>query len=289
MQKGKMRFSLPDFADSFRLNLMFVQLMSKNPVLLQDDVAIDSVYGCFPNCLLNGGRAFVREPYTHAQMEATFAAFADYGVAPRLTLTNMLATPEQLHDPYVEDILEVGSAFGAEAIVYADFVADYVRERYGMKCVLSTTREIADVQTFNQMARRYDCVVLNYNFNKDRGFLRAIERPSKVEVMVNEYCVHGCPRRREHYLHNSTDQTRENLTPYDCHADKIKVFLRHEPGDPVFFTNEEVARLHRETGIDRFKIVGRGIPYDVVLESYAYYLVKPEYREDVKAVVRSMA
>jgi len=34
-----------------------------------------------------------------------------------------------------------------------------------------------------------------------------------------------------------------------------------------------------------FKIVGRGIPFDIVLESYTYYLIKPEYRRDVKKYI----
>lgn len=289
MADGKMRFSLPDFADSFALNLAFAQVVSRNPVLLQEGVALDAVYGCFPSCLLNGGRAFVREPYSHDEIEATFAAFAELGVRLKLTLTNMLATEEHLGDPYLADILETGSRYGAEAIVYADFVGDYVRQRYGMGCTLSTTREIRSAEEFNRAARRYDCVVLNFNFGKDRAFIDAIEDKSKVEVMVNEYCALGCPQRQRHYLHNSEDQMRDELTPYDCRADKIKVFLRHEPGDPVFFTDVEAAQLHRETGIERFKVVGRGIPLDVVLESYVYYLVKPEYRLDVKRVVGAMA
>lgn len=288
MASDAMLFSLPDFADGFDLNRAFIGLIRRNPELLQDGVVVDNVYGCFPNCALNGGRAFVRERYTRAQMDAVFRVLADLGVRPRLTLTNMLATPEHLADPYLNDILAVGSAYGAEAIVYHDFVADYVRQRYGMRCILSTTRGIRDVGEFNEQARRYDCVVLDFNHNKDRAFIDAIEDPAKVEVMVNEYCSLGCPRRREHYLHNSDDQMRGALTPYDCRADKINAFLRHKPGDPVLFTDVEVAQLHRETGIARFKIVGRGIPHDVVLESYTYYLVKPEYRGDVRRAVRSM-
>lgn len=285
MSESTMQFSLPDFADNFDLNLLFVQLASRNPILFADDVGINNVYGCFPNSPLNGGRAFVREPYTHEEIEDTFAAFADCGVKLRLTLTNMLATEEHLHDSYVADILKTGSRYGAEAIVYADFVGDYVRERFGMKCILSTTREITDVDEFNRMAQRYDCVVLNYNFNKDRSFIDAIADKSKVEVMVNEYCTHGCSRRQQHYLHNSQDQMNNDLSPYDCRTDRINAFLKHAPSDPVFFTNEDVDRLHRETGISCFKIVGRGIPFDIVLESYTYYLIKPEYRRDVKKYI----
>lgn len=290
MQQDVLEYSLPDFADSFDLNLSFVRMVHRNPVLLQEGVSVGSVYGCFPNCLLNGGRTYLRDSYTRKEMEAVFSAFADYGVRPRLTLTNMLATEEHLGDAYVGDVLEVGAAYGAEAIVHSDFVADYVRERYGMKCILSTTRAVDNVDAFNRLAQRYDCVVLDYNANKNRGFINAITDKAKVEIMVNEYCAHGCSRRREHYLHNSKDQLDNTFTPFNCLSDnKFEVFLRHEPGDPVFFTDEEVARLHRETGIGHFKIVGRGVPSNIVLESYVYFLIKPEYRDDVKWVLAESA
>lgn len=285
MKQSLIRYSIPDFADNFDFNLLFLQLITKNPLLLKQGIVIDSIYGCFPNCALNGGRAFVREPYSRAMIDETFSAFAELEVTPRLTLTNMLAKEEDLHDPYVVDILEIGKNYGAEAIVFSDFVGNYIKDNYGMKIVLSTTRVIDTPEELNRMADSYDWVVLNYNHNKDKVFLDAIERPEKVEVMVNEYCVKGCPRRAEHYLHNSQDQRSNRLTSYDCRADKINTFLRHAPNDPIFFTDSEVSDLHRSTGIDRFKIVGRGIPFEIVLESYVYYLIAPDYQEDVRSVM----
>ena len=47
--------------------------------------------------------------------------------------------------------------------------------------------------------------------------------------------------------------------------------------------------LHDEYGIGYFKIVGRGVAFQTVLEAYAYYLVRPEYREDVKRMVMRAA
>ncbi|MFR4803139.1 MAG: hypothetical protein ACLT98_07380 [Eggerthellaceae bacterium] len=35
-------------------------MLEQRPALFQDGVRIDSVYGCFPACDLNGGRAFLR-------------------------------------------------------------------------------------------------------------------------------------------------------------------------------------------------------------------------------------
>ena len=126
------KYTLPDFTVGLGLNLFFVRLLEQRPALFQDDVRIDSVYGCFPACNLNGGRAFLRERSTPRQMEEAFSLLAEHGVKARLTLTNMLAGDDDLRDEYLNEMLAIASRYGAEAIVYADLVGDYVRERYGL-------------------------------------------------------------------------------------------------------------------------------------------------------------
>ena len=157
-----------------------------------------------------------------------------------------------------------------------------------MRCVLSTTRALADAAEVNRMTKRYDYVVLDYNRHKDPAFLAALEDRDKVEVMVNEFCAYQCPHRAQHYLHNSEDQRSGTMRPFECVAKRAD-FFDHEPGHPVIFTDREVRDLHDEYGIGYFKIVGRGVAFQTVLEAYAYYLVRPEYREDVKRMVMRAA
>ena len=78
------------------------------------------------------------------------------------------------------------------------------------------------------------------------------------------------------------------MRPFECVAKRAD-FFDHEPGHPVIFTDREVRDLHDEYGIGYFKIVGRGVAFQTVLEAYAYYLVRPEYREDVKRLVMRAA
>lgn len=278
------KYTLPDFTVGLGLNLFFISLLARRPGWFQDDVTIDSVYGCFPGCSMNGGRAYIRERTSVGKMDDTFSLLQEHGVKPRLTFTNMLAGQEHLRDRYFNAILEVGARHGAEAIVHSDAVGDYIRENFGMNLVLSTTRAIEKVDELNRMVDLYDFVVLNYNRHKDPAFLLSIEKPQKVEVMVNEFCQHGCPHRQEHYEHNSRDQLAGVMRPFECiakHAD----FFDHDPGHPVIFTDKEVGDLSEIYGIECYKIVGRGVAFQTVLESYVYYLVKPNYRKDVKRLV----
>lgn len=277
-------YTLPDFTQGLGLNLFFCRLLAMQPEVCRPQVQVGSIYGCFPSCALNGGRTLVRNKYSASHIERTYEILDEYGLCARLTLTNEFATQQDFKDPYVQEILTRGAAHGAQAIVYSDFVRDYVRSAFGMKTVLSTTRAITDVAAFNQACCENDYVVLDYSVHKDDAFLSAIEHPEKAEVMVNEFCVAGCPLRAEHYRHNSLDQQNNAVTSFTCPHKKAD-FFAHEPGHPVIFTAEEVQALSERYGITNFKIVGRGVPFETVLEALTYYLVKPEYHAEVKATV----
>lgn len=281
-----MQYTLPDFTANLGLNLFFVRLFMERPTWVQQNVEVASIYGCFPGCMLNGGRSYLREQMPAPQIERTFAILQEYGLVPRLTLTNMLATPDDLDDPYARAILEAAARYGGEAIVYSDELGQAVRERYGMPLVLSTTRALETPEEANAACETYDWVVLNYNHHKDPEFLSALEHPEKAEVMVNEFCVAHCPHRQEHYLVNSQDQHAGVQHPFQCVAHKAD-FFKHEAGHTVMFTADEVAALHETYGINAFKIVGRGVPFETVLEALAYYLVRPEYRVQVKQMVHA--
>ena len=282
-------YTLPDFTVGLKRNLVFAQLMRDCPQFFFDDVRIQSVYGCFPGCIVNGGRAFVREPYSARQIEATFEALDGQGIAARLTFTNMLVEERHLEDPYFNLILDAAADHGAGVIVYSDLVDAYVRARHPrMERTLSTTREILDAAELNRALEEFDLVVLNYNKNKDLAFLDQVEHPERLEVMANELCNPGCPHRNEHYLHNSRDQLAGTVTEFRRCDLSGKDFFKLAPTSPTILTNDDVRTLHERYGAPRFKIVGRGVAPDVNLESYLYYLVRPEHRAGLREALRTM-
>lgn len=282
------KYTLPDFTVGLSRNLFFIRLWRAHPEYFIDGLQLESVYGCFPDCILNGGRAFIRERYTDEQIEQTFALLRDENVVPRLTFTNMLAQPMHLEDDYVQDILQVTQKYHGEVIVYSDEIAELIKERYGLACILSTTRGIRDIDEVNQLTKKYDYVVLDYNLNKDYGFIKQIEDSEKIEIMVNEFCQYQCPHREEHYLHNSEDQMSGTMRTFECYHQDPGKFFDHSPDHPVFLTDTQVQELNQTFGINYFKIVGRGIHPETNLESYTYYLVKPQYREAIKQHARNV-
>lgn len=289
MAGSPINYTLPDFTVGLKRNLVFAQLMRDCPQFFFDDVRIQSVYGCFPGCIVNGGRAFVREPYSARQIEATFEALDGQGIAARLTFTNMLVEERHLEDPYFNLILDAAADHGAGVIVCSDLVDAYVRARHPrMERTLSTTREILDAAELNRALGAFDLVVLNYNKNKDLPFLDQVEHPERLEVMANELCNPGCPHRNEHYLHNSRDQLAGTVTEFRRCDLGGKDFFKLAPTSPTILTNDDVRTLHGRYGVPRFKIVGRGVAPDVNLESYLYYLVRPEHRAGLREALRSM-
>ncbi len=289
MAGSPINYTLPDFTVGLKRNLVFAQLMRDCPQFFFDDVRIQSVYGCFPGCVVNGGRAFVREPYSARQIEATFEALDGQGIAARLTFTNMLVEERHLEDPYFNLILDAAADHGAGVIVCSDLVDAYVRARHPrMERTLSTTREILDAAELNRALEEFDLVVLNYNKNKDLAFLDQVEHPERLEVMANELCNPGCPHRNEHYLHNSRDQLAGTVTEFRRCDLSGKDFFKLAPTSPTILTNDDVRTLHGRYGVPRFKIVGRGVAPDVNLESYLYYLVRPEHRAGLREALRTM-
>ena len=289
MAGSPINYTLPDFTVGLKRNLVFAQLMRDCPQFFFDDVRIQSVYGCFPGCVVNGGRAFVREPYSARQIEATFEALDGQGIAARLTFTNMLVEERHLEDPYFNLILDAAADHGAGVIVCSDLVDAYVRARHPrMERTLSTTREILDAAELNRALEEFDLVVLNYNKNKDLAFLDQVEHPERLEVMANELCNPGCPHRNEHYLHNSRDQLAGTVTEFRRCDLSGKDFFKLAPTSPTILTNDDVRTLHERYGVPRFKIVGRGVAPDVNLESYLYYLVRPEHRSGLREALRAM-
>lgn len=279
-------YALPDFTSNLQLNLSLVEAWHNDPAMFHDGVRFSNVYDCFPGCKANGGRHYPGAQYPPIQIHGTFAALNNAGVKARLTFTNVFMDSKMLRDDaYIRKILDIASRYDVEIIVYSDDVADYLRQNYPFKLVLSTTREITDVETLNKALERFDYVVLNYNLNKDYDFIARIDHPERLEVMVNELCAPNCPVRKQHYEHESRDQLNGESTLFSEECRRPKADLADLFSGPVVLANEEVVRLRADYGVRNFKIVGRNRKREKFVDVLLYYLVKPECHADVRRLL----
>ncbi len=279
-----LHYTLPDFTVNLGLNSFFARTLADHPDWGRPGVTIDSFYGNFPGCTLNGGRAYVRSPFTAQQISWTFAVLQEYGIQPRLTLTNMLATTKDLDHPYARLILDQAAAHNAGAIVFNEELGQEVQRRWGLPLTLSTTVPLQNAEQLNQKMSSYQYVVLDYNRHKDADYLQAIQWPERAELMVNEFCVKNCPHRQAHYRHNSEAQRREGLRPFPCRSNRPD-FFDHKPDHPVIFTVDEAETVAATYGIRQFKIVGRGAPTATLTDAYLHYLIRPEAHKEVQALL----
>ena len=226
-------------------------------------------------------------------MEKCLARYRNLGVACNVTFTNQLATSAAIErDAYGKHILSLLDEQSPDGdlpngvILYTDAMDEYVRSAHPrLRRISSTTKQLPSVQATNREIGEFDRVVLNYNLTHDEQAISSIDHPEKLEVMANEYCTHGCPYRTEHYRATSESQTKGVPCAFECKhkpAPQAWGFLNGLIEGDVFLKNDQIRHYANDLGVGSFKIVGRGLSRYDVIDSYLYYLVKPEHWYEVR-------
>ncbi|MBO4511069.1 MAG: hypothetical protein J5718_06975 [Lachnospiraceae bacterium] len=168
---------------------------------------------------------------------------------------------------------------------YASYMQQFGEAASGFAFISSTTKRLTDIEAVKkELEGDYALVVLDYDLNCDELTLKALEPyADRLEILVDEICYPHCPKRKDHYADESLMQlTFDKDTRYECTNKMTKPSFAEAMKRPHFIGNDKLPQ-YIERGYRNFKIVGRGLPQDMVLESYLYYLVKPEFREFIKS------
>ncbi len=276
---------LPGFCYFRLLNQILLNLMKDYPDCFREGYRIGSVYGTFPGAVWNGGRA-VFGSAGRQEIEAVLQIYNSRGIPVRFTWTNGLLEEKHLQDPYCNLIMELADNGLNQALVNAPVLEEYLRGRYpGYPLISSTTKRITGVEgLLEELKRDYFLVVLDYDLNHDREALEAIEdQAGRVEILVNEICFPGCPRRAEHYRHQSLAQLEGAVSnaEFPCPNHTREKTFEDCKRRPAFLSNEELDD-YVSRGFVNFKIMGRGMPQSFVRDAYLYYLVKDESRDFIR-------
>lgn len=167
---------------------------------------------------------------------------------------------------------------------YAGLMEQFGKAASGFAFISSTTKRITDLADVKkELEGDYALVVLDYDLNCDEPTLNALEPyADRLEILVDEICYPHCPKRKEHYADESLMQlTFDKDTRYECTNKMTRPSFAEAMKRPHFIGNDKLP-LYIERGYRNFKIVGRGLPQDMVLESYLYYLVKENERDFIK-------
>jgi len=291
----KARFHLPGIATHFKFNLIFATVLEQYPQYFRD-FEIASFYGAFPQSIWNGGRT--QEGLCDKKfVKMVLKAFNDRGIPVRFTFTNPALEKKHLSDKFCNMVMSLANNGLNEAIVVSPILEDYIRKTYpDFKLTSSTCKRLDDGERLAQeLEKDYSIVVVDYDLNNKFDILEKLPHKEKCEFLVNSNCRPACPNRKQHYYNVGVQQIN-----YANHMRKYP----DQPYDPIIFgdganqncpfftrnlfeirdlsTNIKPADIwdkYLPMGFNQFKIEGRTAWLFNLIETYIYYLAKPEYAD----------
>jgi len=280
---------LPGITVYFYLNQVIINTMKQYPDKFHEGYKVGAVYGTFPGAIWNGGRATFGVTLK-SDIEKIIKTYNDFGVPVKFTWTNTMLEPNHVYDAYCNLIMKCADNGQNHVLCNNEFLEEYLRKTYpGFKFISSTTKRLKDIDEIKkEFDKDYELVVLDYDLNHDETVLKELEPyADRVEILADEICFPDCNRRKEHYNVESLMQlTFDTGTCFDCPNKKQKPSFNIAKTRPHFISSEQISD-YVARGYRNFKLVGRGLPIDMVIESYVYYLAKEEHRDWVEKHIRT--
>ena len=291
----KARFHLPGIATHFKFNLIFATVLEQYPQYFRD-FEIASFYGAFPQSIWNGGRT--QEGLCDKRfVKMVLKEFNDRGIPVRFTFTNPALEKKHLNDKFCNMVMSLADNGLNEAIVVSPILEEYIRKNFpNFKLTSSTCKRLDDGERLAaELEKDYSIVVVDYDLNNKFDILEKLPHKEKCEFLVNSNCRPACPNRKQHYYNVGVQQIN-----YANHMRKYP----DKPYDPIIFgdganqncpfftrnlfeirdlsTNIKPADIwdkYLPMGFNQFKIEGRTAWLFNLIETYIYYLAKPEFAD----------
>ena len=285
MYNQKTIFHLPGL---FRYPGLYEALLKnwrENPETFKDNVVIGSVYDS-PTCVWNGGRLVLQNQPGESDLRMLKDMMESVGVPVRFTFTNCLLEEKHTYDTYGNLLLEIFNNGNNEVICNSEVLENYIRSKYGndYKYISSTTKRLgkSHLKQKDEIQKDYHLIVLDYDFNRDMKFLKGIENKEKCEILCNAVCAPKCPHREEHYRLISEKQLAFDFPQENWCEFGIVDSLFCSKQRKSFISPEDINEIYLPMGFNNFKLEGRTAPATDLIEVLLYYLIKDEYKEEIR-------
>ncbi len=289
-QKKEIYWHLPGLCAHRYLNIVLLNLMKQYPEKFREGYKVASVYGTFPGAIWNGGRT-VLGSISEEDRGKIIKAYNDLGVPVRFTWTNSLLEDKHVDDAYCNSIMKQACNGVNQVLVNRDCLEEHVRKNYPEYPIISsTTKRMTDLQGIkDELQKDYHLVVLDYDLNHEEKVLKELEPyADKIEILVNEICYPKCPMRSQHYRDESKAQLENDAkSHFKCPNKSTPRVFSECMKRPAFISNEQIGE-YIDRGYVNFKIVGRGLTPQFVLDSYLYFLVKDEERDFIEKQMKTI-
>jgi len=251
---------------------------------------VETFFGNFPVTLIGGGRPpRILPPVDLERFRSHVQAIHRQGRQFYATLnSNDLALKE--YDPSFESrfLAEVATLLdvGVDGFVVAlPLLVEILHREYPSVPISVSTfariRTVTQAEYFLDMGA--DTIVVE-EANRDFALLRGLVKlGARVEVLVNQTCIPGCPYRAHHLSTSSLASQPGASCPIleypllECGLELVRDPSRLISG---IFVRPEDLEVYEEIGVRRFKISGRNKPTDWLVRAAKAYAER-EYRGDL--------
>ncbi len=284
MNRKPVSFYLPGFFDRMHMQLAWIMLMEKYPEFFCDNIRIGALYDAFPGSLWNGGRCVLGQ-CDRQEAEYVISEFDSRGISLRFTFTNSLLQKEHLEDAFcnfcLEQIASPKRKTVHEVLVNSPLLETYIRTCYpNIPLISSTTKQIRSIPELEKELEGDYRLVVGYKALNVGDQLQRIapEKRERLELLADSFCMDDCPRSGQHYEEVARAQLEGReprpLAGGACRAINrdFYEFMENE----TFITRERLYGQLVPAGFLHFKLDGRTFTDADVIESYLYYMTKPE-------------
>lgn len=282
----KIKFGIPGLFEKKDLNIYLFNLINKYPEKFNDDCEIDNVYGSYPT-IFNGGRV-INGSFDYKDVKRDIQFYNQLGIKVRFTFTNCLLNDDDVKDRTGNLILRTAlenQIIKNDVNVGSPSMEKMIKNRYEnyFNIIYSTTLCIKDIDKINDYSKE-NLLIPDYSVNNNFELLRQIKHPENIELLADESCFENCPIRRQHYILYSKENLKEDATPINCYFDDKcdSNYYRSNRTRNHYISIDDIREKYLPLGYNKFKIVGRGEPVLKVIEAYANYFVKPEFRNEIR-------
>lgn len=282
MYSSKAIFHLPGVFRYYNIYDTLLNYRLENPHHFKDNVEIGSLYGS-PTCIWNGGRVMYGIMPNRADLVNINLWAQRFGVPIRFTFTNQCIQDVHCYDTYGNLILDIFKDGNNEIILNSSILENYIRNLYGdsYRYISSTTKRLNEKSgQEEELKKDYFLVVLDYDHNKDFEFINSIEEKEKCEILCNPVCTPNCKQRVAHYQKISECQLKFEPLLFYCENTQKDFF--NVMKQPNFISIEDIENTYLPMGIHNFKLEGRTTYFLDLVEILLYYLIKDEYKMELR-------
>ena len=273
----KAYFNIAGLFEKFHIMKRVVLLKEKFPYIFKDNVVISSFYGS------NGGIANGGRNSGNFYNEEEVSDFCiEHNIQPTIIMSNLFMGKSYFPDNFASKVVESFNKTKPYFCVANSDIEEWLGTQ-GVRrgqLILSATACI-DFETIIKKTDQYKRIVLSENMINDWKTISLFPEHTrnKLEIIVNTICSNYCKSRKNHYEHISRLNINDNNITFKCPHESYcgKGHLYEILDAPQVVTNDMI-NTYLNLGINHFKIQGRTNDDNDLIETLAYYLIKPKYQ-----------